>query len=85
MNKKLIRLTEADLHRIITESVKRILNENQYNDFEAAKYKGKWSVYDNRSQTFSHVGVGKKKANDKAREMNNYCAQKDKEQYETNS
>lgn len=27
MNKKLIRLTEADLHRIVKESVNRILNE----------------------------------------------------------
>lgn len=28
MNKKLIRLTESDLHRIIKESVQRILKEN---------------------------------------------------------
>ena len=27
MNKKLIRLTESDLHRIVKESVKRTLNE----------------------------------------------------------
>ena len=27
MNKKLIRLTESDLHRIVKESVKRIMNE----------------------------------------------------------
>ena len=27
MNKKLIRLTEQDLHRIVKESVNRILNE----------------------------------------------------------
>lgn len=27
MNKKIIRLTESDLHRIIKESVKRVLNE----------------------------------------------------------
>ena len=27
MNKKLIRLTESDLHRIIKESVNNILNE----------------------------------------------------------
>lgn len=27
MNKKLIRLTESDLHRIVKESVNRILNE----------------------------------------------------------
>jgi S-ribosylhomocysteine lyase LuxS involved in autoinducer biosynthesis len=29
MNKKLIRLTESDLHRIVKESVKRILRENK--------------------------------------------------------
>lgn len=28
MNKKLIRITESDLHRIIKESVKRVLNES---------------------------------------------------------
>ena len=28
MNKKLIRLTESDLHRIVKESVNRIINEN---------------------------------------------------------
>ena len=27
MNKKLIRLTESDLHRIVKESVNRVLNE----------------------------------------------------------
>ena len=34
MNKKLIRLTEQDLHRIVKESVNRILNEElpQYNE-----------------------------------------------------
>ena len=28
MNKKLIRLTESDLHKIVKESVNRVLNEN---------------------------------------------------------
>ena len=28
MNKKLIRLTEGDLHRMVKESVKRVLNEH---------------------------------------------------------
>lgn len=32
MTKKLIRLTESDLHRIVKESVNRILIESQYND-----------------------------------------------------
>ncbi len=31
MNKKLIRLTESDLHRIVKESVNKILNESQSN------------------------------------------------------
>lgn len=31
MNKKLIRLTEGDLHRIVKESVKKILKESQGN------------------------------------------------------
>ena len=31
MNKKLIRLTESDLHRIVKESVNRILKENDEN------------------------------------------------------
>ena len=29
MNKKLIRLTESDLHRIVKESVKKILKESR--------------------------------------------------------
>lgn len=32
MNKKLIRLTEGDLHRIVKESVNRILNEYKNSD-----------------------------------------------------
>lgn len=32
-NKQVIRLTESDLHRIVKESVKRIINET-YDDFE---------------------------------------------------
>ena len=36
MNKKLIRLTESDLHRIVKESVKKILTEgeNWIGDYE---------------------------------------------------
>ena len=30
MNKKLIRLTESDLHRIVRESVNKVLNEVQF-------------------------------------------------------
>ena len=32
MNKKIIRLTESDLHRIVKESVQNILKENEGND-----------------------------------------------------
>lgn len=37
MNKKLIRLTEQDLHRIVKESVNRILNEARRGDDEYVK------------------------------------------------
>ena len=37
MTKKVIKLTEADLHRIVKESVKRILKENE--DFTPMGYK----------------------------------------------
>ena len=33
MNKKLIRLTESDLHRIVKESVEKILSESEYDNF----------------------------------------------------
>ena len=33
MNKKLIRLNESDLHRIVKESVKRVMNEDDVHDF----------------------------------------------------
>jgi hypothetical protein len=36
MNKKLIRLTESDLHRIISESVKRTLMEDAHGDMLAS-------------------------------------------------
>ena len=48
MNKKLVRLTESDLHKIVKESVKRVLNEiklggeslhgNNAEDWAAMKY-----------------------------------------------
>ena len=34
MSKRIIRLTESDLHRIVKESVNRILKENDYDDDE---------------------------------------------------
>jgi len=33
-NRSIIRMTESDLHRIIRESVKRIINEKRYEDFD---------------------------------------------------
>ena len=38
MNKKLIRLTESDLHRIVRESVNRVLNEVQLNELDPRTY-----------------------------------------------
>ena len=40
--KKIIRLTEGDLHRIIKESVKRIIREGVDDDPEAARLKQAW-------------------------------------------
>lgn len=37
MNKKLIRLTESDLHKIVRESVKRVLNESEEQQYENLK------------------------------------------------
>ena len=51
MNKKLIRLTESDLHKIVKESVNRVINEAAYN-MNSSEYKqmydsgDKW--YDDR-------------------------------------
>jgi hypothetical protein len=39
MNNKLIRLTESDLHRIVKQSVKKVLNEeNTYTDENGEEY-----------------------------------------------
>jgi uncharacterized protein YutE (UPF0331/DUF86 family) len=40
MTKKLIRLTESDLHRIVEKSVNKIVNEtyNKYNELERYAY-----------------------------------------------
>ena len=37
MNKKLIRLTESDLHKIVKESVKKIIKEGHNEDYMEAK------------------------------------------------
>lgn len=36
--RKLVRLTEGDLHRIIENSVKRVLRESDYDDYD--EYEG---------------------------------------------
>jgi hypothetical protein len=41
MNNKLIRLTESDLHRIVKESVKRILKEENK---PSISYPSNWDV-----------------------------------------
>ena len=38
MNKKLIRLTESDLHRIVKESVNKVLREAQLNELDPRTY-----------------------------------------------
>lgn len=45
MKKKLIRLTESDIHKIIKESVKRILNETRL-DYDVDNFSGKWNKPD---------------------------------------
>lgn len=76
---KKIKLSESDIMHMVNESIKRILKETK-NSFEAAKYQGKWSVFDKDSKTFSHIGVGKRNASKKAKELNDYCEKKDKEE-----
>jgi len=45
MNKKFIRLTEQDLHRVVKESVKRILSEMDVDQIQEPKYKEGDIVY----------------------------------------
>jgi len=63
--KKTIRLTESDLHRVIKESVKRILKEAAYNGnhvgrdngngrFEMTHPEGKYSLYFDKAQRDAH-------------------------------
>lgn len=65
MNKKLIRLTESDLHRIVKESVQKILKEaayqgnypgmdNGYGRFEMNHPEGKYSLYFDKAQRDAH-------------------------------
>lgn len=48
--------------------------------FEAAKYGNKWAVFDKVSKTFSSIGAGKRFCQKKAKELNDYCRQKDNEE-----
>ena len=52
MNKKLIRLTESDLHRIVKESVKRVLNED-VRTYSADELRQKWNDTGN-SYKYAH-------------------------------
>ena len=59
MNMKLIRLTEADLHRIVKESVNRILRETAY-DINSLEYKqmydsGGWDNNDEDDETSKEI------------------------------
>ena len=64
MNKKLIRLTESDLHRIVKESVNRVLKEayqgnysgmdNGYGRFQMNHPEGKYSLYFDKAQRDAH-------------------------------
>lgn len=40
--------------------------------WEAAKYKGKWAVFDTVSRTFNWIGRGKRFCEKKANELNDY-------------
>lgn len=57
MNKKLIRLTESDLHKIIKESVKRILNEEE--SWIDRMVRSRWERFDNSKlkPIFDNLGL----------------------------
>ena len=39
-------------------------------NFEVAKYNGKWSIFDKISKTFSCIGMGKKYCTERVKELN---------------
>ena len=41
-------------------------------DYELAKYKGKWAVFDKTSRTYSFIGKGKKFCKRKVESLNEY-------------
>lgn len=61
MNKKLIRLTENDLHRIVKESVYRILNENKtlydYYEKDLNRYIEELNRYNEEYEQFQKTGT----------------------------
>ena len=66
MNKKLIRLTESDLHRIVRESVNRVLNEigdTPYGQYMLGRAANRALGYPDGDDTFSDL---KKKAKESA-------------------
>ncbi len=75
MNKKLIRLTEQDLHRIVKESVNRILSEVRRGDDEYVKGPDGYSHYyiNHKDRTVSPIhGYYSSKAPKKYAERNGY-------------
>lgn len=68
MNKKLIRLTESDLHRIIENSVKRVLKESQLNELD-------WKTYMNAARARQTQGNGDKASNLEAYANNQFNRQ----------
>lgn len=75
MNKKLIRLTESDLHKIVKESVYRILSEARRGDDEYVKGPDGYSHYyiNHKDRTVSPIhGYYSSKAPKKYAERNGY-------------
>jgi len=75
MNKKLIRLTESDLHQIVKESVYRILSEARRGDDEYVKGPDGYSHYyiNHKDRTVSPIhGYYSSKAPKKYAERNGY-------------
>lgn len=69
MNKKVIRLTESDLHRIVKESVNKILKESAY-DINSLEYK---QMYDSGDKWYDD-----REDADTRKEISNYEALPDK-------
>ena len=63
MKKQVIRLTESDLHRIIKESVNRILKEEDYETYvdklrrQNAEKKASWDAFENTIQYGSDENI----------------------------